>query len=806
MWIRRLFVLLLLSGSIADRSWAQAVPTSGNACIASYGGVFQGDINVGPGQTCSFTGGGVTGNVQVNGGNLLLADATVGGSVQINGGNFSIGPSTVINGTLQVQNLQQGTSLNQICGSTVYGDLQLQNNGAAVQIGSAAQSVCAGNVISGNLQVQGNAGATSMFNNIVLGNVVDQNNTGVSQVFSNTVTQNLQCQGNASITGGQNTAQQVQGQCAGFPSPTIIAAQQLTNGNACNGVYAGVFNGNVAVSAGQTCTFQNGLIIGNVQSNGGNLVLSRTVVGGNVQINGGGNFSIGPSSAIQGTVQVQNLPPSPSVNSICGSTMRGDVQLQNNGAAIQIGSVSGSCWGNAIGHNLQIQNNTGSIQVVGNAVEGRLQCQNDSSLLEGPNAAPQQQGQCAGAASYSIIVEIMAGANINSIASALQAQVRTQMPGAGTYLLIVSSLSPSAYLLPGVLQIETNSGISLAGPKGGILQIGANTGPAWYSAQPAFKLIEADRALSLAEGTGVIIADINSLVDYSHPALAGHLTAGYDFVSGNPVGSALLNQSSATFLDQSSATFLDQSSASFLDQSSATFLDQSSATFLDQSSATFLDQSSATFLDASNPFHGHGTLVAGILAAIAPQSMIMPLRVFDDSGNADSYTIATAIRYAVDHGAQVINMSFSTTDDSKALKDALDYANKAAVVLVASAGNDNTDHPLLPASAGNVIGVAATDLLDIKAPFSNYGGYLQVSAPGVNIIAPYPGGHYALVSGTSFSAPIVAGEAALIQSLHLGNANIKDKVGKATINVDQKNHGKNLGHGRIDVLYGLTVQ
>src|SRR5262249_25427323 len=148
-------------------------------------------------------------------------------------------------------------------------------------------------------------------------------------------------------------------------------------------------------------------------------------------------------------------------------------------------------------------------------------------------------------------------------------------------------------------------------PKGGILQTSNTTGPSWYLGQPAFKLIEADRALSLSTGSGVVIADLDSMVDYSHPALVGHLTGGYDFVVGEPVGSAILDQSSATFLDQSSATFLDQSAA----------------TFLDQSSATFLDQSSATFLDSTNPFHGHGTLAAGILAGIAPQSMIMPLRV-----------------------------------------------------------------------------------------------------------------------------------------------------------------------------------
>jgi thermitase len=125
---------------------------------------------------------------------------------------------------------------------------------------------------------------------------------------------------------------------------------------------------------------------------------------------------------------------------------------------------------------------------------------------------------------------------------------------------------------------------------------------------------------------------------------------------------------------------------------------------------------------------------------------------------------------------------------------------------VAAAGNDNTDKPTLPANIGDVIGVAATDLQDLKAPFSNYGGYIQVAAPGVNIIAPYPGGYYAMVSGTSFSAPIVAAEAALIRSLRGANIDTKDKVGKGIVKIDQKNPGKNLGHGRIYLLNGLTAQ
>src|SRR5262249_2415438 len=155
-----------------------------------------------------------------------------------------------------------------------------------------------------------------------------------------------------------------------------------------------------------------------------------------------------------------------------------------------------------------------------------------------------------------------------------------------------------------------------------------------------------------------VIADINSRIDYGHPALAGHLTSGYDFVTTRPTGSASLNQSSASFLDQSSASFLDQSSASFLDQSSASFLDQSSASFLYSDLKT-------------KPAMSHGTLTAGAIAALAPDTMIMPLRAFDDDGSADLFILAKAVRYAVDHGAQVINMSFGTLDNSKALQDSI---------------------------------------------------------------------------------------------------------------------------------------
>lgn len=143
-----------------------------------------------------------------------MTGGSTGGNLTITGGDFSIGASH-ISGGLQIQNIPAGPAQNQICGTTVNGNLQFQNNGSAVLIGSSA---CAGNTVSGNLQVTNNSASTQVDGNNVSGNLQIQNNTAATGVFSNTVKGNLQCSGNNSalITGGGNKAAQKQGQCAGF--------------------------------------------------------------------------------------------------------------------------------------------------------------------------------------------------------------------------------------------------------------------------------------------------------------------------------------------------------------------------------------------------------------------------------------------------------------------------------------------------------------------------------------------------------------------------------------------------------------
>ena len=149
-------------------------------------------------------------------------------------------------------------------------------------------------------------------------------------------------------------------------------------------------------------------------------------------------------------------------------------------------------------------------------------------------------------------------------------------------------------------------------------------------------------------------------------------------------------------------------------------------------------------------------------------------------------------------------MSLGVTGNSAVLRAAIDRAVKSNVLFIASAGNLNTNAAQAPAAFSSVIGTAATDLHDKKAAFSNYGPNAAVDAPGVNIISAFPGGYYAILSGTSFSSPIVAGEAALLRSLNAtaSAANIT----APTVNIDGQNpsYAGQLGAGRIDVLRAVT--
>lgn len=213
---------------------------------------------------------------------------------------------------------------------------------------------------------------------------------------------------------------------------------------------------------------------------------------------------------------------------------------------------------------------------------------------------------------------------------------------------------------------------------------------------------------------------------------------------------------------------------------------------------------------------GHGTHVAGVISAnvnngegVAGMSWynrIMPVKVLDETGAGSTYSVAQGIIWAADNGAKVINMSLGNYADAQFLHDAIRYAFDRDVVLIAASGNDNTERPGYPAAYPEVFAVAATDSRQQKASFSNYGDYIDVAAPGVNIASTYPDNHYAALSGTSMASPHVTALAALICSANplLKNTEVYEIMRQTAIDLGDSGKDKYYGFGQIDVVKALS--
>jgi subtilisin family serine protease len=313
--------------------------------------------------------------------------------------------------------------------------------------------------------------------------------------------------------------------------------------------------------------------------------------------------------------------------------------------------------------------------------------------------------------------------------------------------------------------------------------------PDGYVNQPAMRTVNRALAQKTATGTGLIIADIDNGLDPQHPAYRTALVPGFNFLNGSA--------NVSVFSD------LDQSTASVLNESTASVLNESTASVLNSGAVLFLDQSTASVLNGQSPYLGHGTEVAGVLHLVAPQSGIMPLKAFGLDGTGDFFNIIQAVNYAVAQGANVINMSFSCDCQSKELAAALHEASKHGVVLIGSSGNDNAMIRLFPTGYSEVISVGASNADDSRADFSNYGGSLFVVAPGAGIVTAFPGGRYAAVWGTSFSSPMVAGQAALLLNLGTSGTALPHAISGSAINPSVAVRNLYTGFGRIDLLGSL---
>jgi thermitase len=218
--------------------------------------------------------------------------------------------------------------------------------------------------------------------------------------------------------------------------------------------------------------------------------------------------------------------------------------------------------------------------------------------------------------------------------------------------------------------------------------------------------------------------------------------------------------------------------------------------------------------------YGHGTHVAGIVAAIAgnasgvagvcPACTILDAKVLNDSGTGSTSRIANGIDWAVNNGAKVVNMSLGMRVSSRTLETAVNNAWNRGAVLVAAAGNAGTPAQIYPGAYPNVIAVAATDNTDNKASFSTYGKWVDVAAPGVKVYSTFPNHPFVLgkqngrsmgydiESGTSMASPIVAATAALAWSSQtsLTNESVRAKVESSATKIPGT--GTNWANGRVN--------
>jgi subtilisin family serine protease len=318
-------------------------------------------------------------------------------------------------------------------------------------------------------------------------------------------------------------------------------------------------------------------------------------------------------------------------------------------------------------------------------------------------------------------VDLAGGHTIGEITSAYPVAVQSAvLASRGIYLLrstdprqtdprkVAGTLAKS----PAVVYAEQNYAIELsdtrfhAWPEGDPVDAGTNAA-AWLN-QPAASRLHLDAVHRAGTGAGQTVAVLDTGADPTHPALAGRLLPGFDYVDddGDPA-------------------------------------------------------------EAPGRASGHGTFVSGIVALVAPGARIRAYRVLNEAGDGNVFAVSEAIIDAARSGAGVINLSFGVTGkiESKVVTDAIKEAQRRGAFIVAAAGNDGSGEREFPAAQKEAIGVTALRAdSNALTPFANNGNWIDIAAPGAQIVGPVPGGRYATWAGTSMATPFVAGQAALLRA------------------------------------------
>lgn len=274
----------------------------------------------------------------------------------------------------------------------------------------------------------------------------------------------------------------------------------------------------------------------------------------------------------------------------------------------------------------------------------------------------------------------------------------------------------------------------------------------YYSNAWHLTRIGAPSAIDIAKGDGVVVAVLDSGVDRTHPDLAGQLVPGWNLYDNN---------------------------------------------------------------NDTNDVYGHGTKVAGVIAAASNNGMgvtsvawnakVMPVRVSLPDGSAYISTIAKGITYAADHGANIVNASFAHLTDSPTIQSAANYMRSKGGLVVVTAGNYGTLDSTPNTSA--VISVSATDSNDTLTSWSSYGPFVDVAAPGAGIWTTTMGGGYAAVSGTSFSSPMTCAVLALMKSvnLSLSNDQLESILESTAVDLGTPGHDQYFGYGRINAAAAVAA-
>jgi subtilisin family serine protease len=346
-----------------------------------------------------------------------------------------------------------------------------------------------------------------------------------------------------------------------------------------------------------------------------------------------------------------------------------------------------------------------------------------------------------------LVVQHRAGANPNSVNQTVRANgalVVNQIPQ--LHLMVLQVPEAAADKVAAALD---RSGQFTFIEKDFVAQSAMNTpNDPYFGSQWHLATIQAANAWSITTGMSTsVIAVIDSGADTTHSDLAPKLVGGWNFLAGN---------------------------------------------------STIVDNT------------GHGTATAGTIAAdtnnsqgvagVAWGNPVMPLVVVDSTGYASYSNIANAITYAADHGARIMNISIAGSSASSTLQSAVNYAwNKGAVVF-ASAGNYSTSAPYYPAACDNVVAVSATDSTDLLASYSNFGTWVDLAAPGSGILTTSAGGYYGSWSGTSFSAPVAAGVAALVLSERpsLSAAGLVSLLEQNSDDLGTPGFDTSFGYGRVN--------